>query len=130
MYCLTISLQRYFGVHTTWRLQEYTTFLLFLYATLSSIPTTLYASTLKKQAFFCVFSLFQSAAHPISKERGLLGGFGQKISCTFRSFDALVNFCRIRGYISTVRKNGLNALDAIGWVFHGTPFVPTIPNSS
>ena len=48
----------------------------------------------------------------------------QKISGTFRSFDALVDFCRIRGYVSTARKNGLNALDALHRVFLGTPFVP------
>jgi len=50
----------------------------------------------------------------------------QKISGTFRSFQALVNFCRIRGYVSTARKNGLNALDALQRVFLGNPFVPTI----
>jgi transposase len=50
----------------------------------------------------------------------------QKISGTFRSFQALVNFCRIRGYVSTARKNGLNALDALQRVFSGNPFVPTI----
>lgn len=50
----------------------------------------------------------------------------QKISGPFRSFPALVNFCRIRGYVSTARKNGLNALDALQRVFLGTPFVPTI----
>ncbi len=50
----------------------------------------------------------------------------QKISGTFRSFQALVNFCRIRGYVSTARKNGVNALDALQRVFRGTPFVPTI----
>jgi len=48
----------------------------------------------------------------------------QKISGTFRSFDALVDFCRIRGYVSTARKNGLNALDALRRVFLGDPFVP------
>jgi len=48
----------------------------------------------------------------------------QKISGTFRSFDALVDFCRIRGYVSTARKNGLNALDALRRVFVGNPFVP------
>jgi transposase len=50
----------------------------------------------------------------------------QKISGTFRSFQALVNFCRIRSYISTARKNGVNALDALQRVFLGNPFVPTI----
>lgn len=50
----------------------------------------------------------------------------QKISGTFRSFQALVNFCRIRGYVSTARKNGLTALDALKRVFLGNPFVPTI----
>jgi len=54
---------------------------------------------------------------------------GQKISGPFRSFDALVNFCRIRGYVSTARKNGVNALDALQRVFCGHPFVPTINTS-
>ncbi len=48
----------------------------------------------------------------------------QKISGTFRSFEALMNFCRIRGYVSTARKNGLNALDALQRVFLGNPFLP------
>ncbi len=53
----------------------------------------------------------------------------QKISGTFRSFEALVNFCRIRGYVSTARKNGLNALEAIQRVFLGNPFVPAVNTS-
>ena len=53
----------------------------------------------------------------------------QKISGTFRSFDALENFCRIRGYVSTARKNSLTALDALRRLFLGDPFLPT-PNSS
>ena len=53
----------------------------------------------------------------------------QKISGTFRSFDALVDFCRIRGYVSTTRKNGLNAPDALRRVFIGDPFVPAINTS-
>ncbi len=53
----------------------------------------------------------------------------QKISGTFRSFDALVDFCRIRGYVSTARKNGLNALDALRRVFAGDPFVPAVDSS-
>jgi transposase len=53
----------------------------------------------------------------------------QKISGTFRSFTALVNFCRIRGYVSTARKNGLNAFDALQRVFLGRPFVPPLNTS-
>jgi len=53
----------------------------------------------------------------------------QKISGTFRNFDALVDFCRIRGYVSTARKNGLNALDALQRVFLGNPFVPAFNTS-
>ena len=52
----------------------------------------------------------------------------QKISGTFRSFDALVDFCRIRGYVSTARKNGLNALDALRRVFLDEPFMPAVNN--
>lgn len=53
----------------------------------------------------------------------------QKISGTFRSFQALLNFCRIRGYVSTARKNGVNALDALQRVFLGNPFVPAVNTS-
>ena len=53
----------------------------------------------------------------------------QKISGAFPSFDALVDFCRIRGYVSTARKNGLNALDALRRVFLGNPFVPAVNTS-
>jgi len=47
-----------------------------------------------------------------------------KISGTFRSLDALSDFCRIRGYVSTARKNGLTALEALRRAFAGDPFVP------
>jgi len=53
----------------------------------------------------------------------------QKISGTFRNFGALVDFCRIRGYVSTARKNGVNALDALQRVFLGRPFVPPVNTS-
>lgn len=48
----------------------------------------------------------------------------QKISGTFRSVQGARSFCRIRGYISTVKKNNLPVIDAIGAVFNGKPFVP------
>ena len=53
----------------------------------------------------------------------------QKISGTFRNFNALVDFCRIRGYVSTARKNRINALDALQRVFLGNPFVPAVNTS-
>ena len=62
--------------------------------------------------------------------RALGSGYAfDRISGAFRSFDALVDFCRIRGYVSTARKNGLNALDALRRVFLGDPFVPAANTS-
>jgi len=48
----------------------------------------------------------------------------QKISGTFRSAQGADVFCRIRGYISTVKKNSLSVIDAIQAVFEGNPFIP------
>ena len=48
----------------------------------------------------------------------------QKISGTFRSFQGARSFCRIREYISNVKKNKLSVIDAIGAVFDRKPFVP------
>ncbi|MBW6519373.1 MAG: IS66 family transposase [ANME-2 cluster archaeon] len=49
----------------------------------------------------------------------------QKISGTFRSTQGARSFCRIRRYISTVKKNQLSVIDAIQDAFAGKPFVPT-----
>ena len=48
----------------------------------------------------------------------------QKISGTFRSSQGALSFCRIRGYISTIKKNKLSVIDAIQDVFSGKPFIP------
>jgi transposase len=45
----------------------------------------------------------------------------QKISGTFRSEAGAKMFCRIRGYISTLRKQGFNVLDAFISLFSGDP---------
>lgn len=47
-----------------------------------------------------------------------------KISGCFRSRAGAQNFCRIRGYLSTARKQGWNLLDAMKSVFLGTPLQP------
>lgn len=48
----------------------------------------------------------------------------QNISGTFRSEDGAKAFCRIRGYISTARKNAVGAFDALTLLFDGKPFAP------
>jgi len=48
----------------------------------------------------------------------------QKISGTFRSTQGAKSFCRIRGYISTARKNFLSVIDAIQSALEGNPFIP------
>ncbi len=50
----------------------------------------------------------------------------QKISGTFRSENGAKSFCRIRSYISTVRKNSLDVLEAIKNIFKGSAFVPML----
>ena len=48
----------------------------------------------------------------------------QKISGTFRSWDGAHDFCRIRSYISTARKNSVPVIGAIADAFEGKPFIP------
>ena len=48
----------------------------------------------------------------------------QKISGTFRTRTGAETFCAIRSYISTVRKQGVNVIDAIYDAFAGNPFMP------
>ena len=50
----------------------------------------------------------------------------QKISGTFRSKDGAKAFTRIRGYVSTVRKNNLNTLECIKSVFTSNIIDPTL----
>ena len=42
----------------------------------------------------------------------------QKISGCFRSIEGAVNFCRVRSYLSTCKKNGVSASDALEMLFN------------
>lgn len=50
----------------------------------------------------------------------------QKISGCFRSTEGASWFCRIRGYISTLRKQGRSVLAALNSLFNGKPIMPTL----
>lgn len=48
-----------------------------------------------------------------------------KISGTFRSEASATAWARVRGYVSTARKHGLNAFDVIHAAITGNPWTPT-----
>jgi transposase len=48
----------------------------------------------------------------------------QKVSGSFRSQAGAVAFCRIRGYLSTLRKQGLHLLNALEATLRGHPVLP------
>jgi len=49
----------------------------------------------------------------------------QKVSGSFRTVAGGECFARVRGYISTARKNAVNVFSAIKDAFSGMPFIPT-----
>lgn len=53
----------------------------------------------------------------------------QKISGCFRTQQGGDNFCAIRGYISTARKNDWRALDVLRMAFDGKPYCPSFFSS-
>jgi hypothetical protein len=52
----------------------------------------------------------------------------QKISGCFRRLHGAEAFDRIRGYISTCRKQGRNILNELENAILGHPFMPSLPN--
>ncbi len=51
----------------------------------------------------------------------------QKVSGGFRTEAGAVEFCRIRSYLSTTAKNGVDPCDAIAMVLAGQPWLPLAP---
>jgi hypothetical protein len=51
----------------------------------------------------------------------------QKVSGGFRTPEGAQSFARIRGYLSTARKNAVNGFAAIRDAFAGCPFIPSAP---
>lgn len=51
----------------------------------------------------------------------------QKVSGCFRTTAGAQAFCRIRSYISTMKKQGHSVIAALKSVFSGTPLVPDVP---
>jgi transposase len=51
----------------------------------------------------------------------------QKVSGCFRTRQGAKEFCRIRSYLSTMKKQGHNLLDALRRVFAGAPLLPASP---
>ena len=51
----------------------------------------------------------------------------QKISGAFRTLAGAQRFCRVRAYISTLKKNGLPVLLNIQNALQGHPFIPVKP---
>jgi len=50
----------------------------------------------------------------------------QKVSGCFRTLEGAAAFCRVRGYISTLKKQGLQVLPALRRVLLGAPLLPLL----
>jgi transposase len=54
----------------------------------------------------------------------------RKISGCFRSQAGAERFAHLRSYLSTTRKNGISAIDALVRLFEGEPWMPPTPQGT
>ncbi len=50
----------------------------------------------------------------------------QKVSGCFRTDRGAAEFCRLRGYVSTMKKQGRGVMEVIKSVFAGTSILPAL----
>jgi transposase len=81
----------------------------------------------------CVLAFLIDPNVPFANNQGEQGirmvKVKQNISGCFRTLDGARCFARIRGCLSTCRKQGLNLWDACFQAAIGSPFMPTLPKS-
>lgn len=70
---------------------------------------------------YCVLAFFYNPNIPFDNNQGerdlRMAKTQQKISGSFRSFHGAELFCRLRSYISTIKKQGLRVFEAIREIF-------------